>query len=115
MMCPKCKAERGRRSRRHGVLEHVASNFGYYPFRCCDCKHRFLRAGRRVLKDQPPQGVIDARAGRQARDWRRRVRDAAIYSMALLFFLAFLYFITRERNTPSSEVVRPPACSARTA
>jgi len=46
MVCPKCQSSRMHRLRREGFLEKkVVPLFGYFPWRCSDCKAElFLRA-----------------------------------------------------------------------
>jgi DNA-directed RNA polymerase subunit RPC12/RpoP len=45
MVCPKCQSWRMHRRRREGFVElKVAPLFGYFPWRCSDCKAElFLR------------------------------------------------------------------------
>ena len=44
MTCPECGSKRIHRSRRHGALEEVVlPALAILPFRCHDCKARFLR------------------------------------------------------------------------
>ena len=40
--CPRCQSEFIRRSSRRNTIEHLASAFRIYPFRCQICQHRFL-------------------------------------------------------------------------
>lgn len=101
MWCPKCKTDRAHRSHRAGVKEHLASLLAYYPYRCRECKHRFLRS--RYESTEPPSGEHrsterEIRATRRAKDWKRKKRHMAIYGVALLLFLIFLYLVTRDRN-----------------
>src|ERR1700730_2812098 len=39
--CPLCKGNATRRSHRRGIIEHVASTIGIYPYRCDGCNNRF--------------------------------------------------------------------------
>ncbi len=41
--CPKCGGQDLRRTHRQGAWEHFLSVWGYYPFSCRACRHRFLR------------------------------------------------------------------------
>ena len=110
VLCPKCKTDNAHRSHRQGVLENVASIFTYYPYRCRECKHRFLHLRHETVEAPEPgqrSTEREIRATRQAKDWHRKRRDLAIYGTALLLFLAFLYFITRERSTPDSGNAAP--------
>jgi len=42
LTCPGCERQFVRRSRRHGVVEHVLSFILLFPFRCQLCTRRFL-------------------------------------------------------------------------
>lgn len=100
MDCPKCKADQAHRSHRQGPRERLASLFAFYPYRCNACQHRFLR-----FRYEPPgkTGGDETctarllRANRASKQWHRKRREFLLYGAAGLFFLAFLYFITRER------------------
>ena len=101
MWCPNCKTDRAHRSHRKGAKEHLASLLAYYPYRCRECKHRFLR--NRYESIEPPSGEHrsterEIRATRRAKDWERKKRHMTIYGVALLLFLIFLYLVTRDRN-----------------
>src|SRR5262249_28007248 len=103
MLCPKCKVGHAHRSHRRGILERLASVFQYYPYRCHGCKHRFLhRETSANTSGEHSSTEREIRATRSAKEWQRKKRDLILYGMAVLLFLAFLYFITRER-THSSE------------
>ncbi len=111
MWCPKCKNDRAHRSHRDGIQEYLASLFAYYPYRCRECKHRFLRS--RYKTEEGPSAhrstEREIRATRKAKEWERKKRHLAIYGMALLLFLAFLYFVTRDRAAPGggTSALRP--------
>lgn len=99
MLCPKCKTNRARRSRRRGLLAHVISIAGYYPYSCPDCHLQF-----RGLRSAPVEGPVvhspgverEIKATRDAMKTTRKRRELALYGAALLLFLAILYYITRE-------------------
>lgn len=101
MLCPKCHNDRAHRSHRNGLKEHLASLAAYYPYRCRECKHRFLRS-RYATPDLPPSQhrstEREIRATRRAKDWQRKKRNITIYGVALLLFLVFLYLVTRDRT-----------------
>ena len=112
MWCPKCKNDRAHRSHRKGLKEHLASLLAYYPYRCRECKHRFL--SNHYAAPEPPTGEHrgterEIRANRRTKDWQRKKRHMAIYGAALLLFLAFLYFVTRDRgaNENGNSALRP--------
>jgi hypothetical protein len=51
--------------------------------------------------DQVPKDR-EVTATRGAIQWRRRRREFLLYTGGFLLFVAFLYFITRERSGPSN-------------
>ena len=113
--CPKCKTNRAHRSHRTSVREYVAGLFAYYPYRCRECKHRFLHS--RNQRAGAPSGEHrsterEIRATRRAKEWHRKKRHLAIYGIALVLFLVFIYLITRDRGTNdrgTATLVAPPA------
>jgi len=81
-------------------LEHLASLVARYPYRCRDCGHRALRsryAAEEAAASQVPKDR-EVKVTRGAIQWRRRRREFLLYTGGFLLFLAFLYFITRERG-----------------
>jgi hypothetical protein len=47
MVCPKCQSGRMHRLKREGFVElRVAPLFGYFPWRCSDCKAELLLRAR---------------------------------------------------------------------
>ena len=103
MQCPKCHAEHFHRSHRRGLWEHLASLAARYPYRCRDCGHRVLHA--RYAREAPAADRVpkdrEVVATRGAIQWRRRRREFLLYTGGFLLFVAFLYFITRERSGSS--------------
>jgi hypothetical protein len=103
MVCPKCKKDKAHRSHRSGVKERLASLFGFYPYRCFDCKFRFLR------HKYEPENPATSGTEREIKATRRNIRrkrvrrEFLMYAAGLLLFLVFLYFLTRERSAPSPE------------
>jgi hypothetical protein len=45
-ICPRCRSEHVRRSRRRD-LERFLAMLDWFPYRCVDCHERFFRHGRR--------------------------------------------------------------------
>jgi hypothetical protein len=92
-------------------LESVASVAGFQPYRCHECKHRFLSAaylGALTSKRDKTGGAIaeaerDIRATRSSLEWKRKRRDFLILLAAVLLFLAFLRYITREKDVIPSQ------------
>lgn len=62
MICPECGATRVHRSRRKGFVEQaLLGSIGIYPYRCSDCKKRFMKRRdpsqsprRSIWADPPP-------------------------------------------------------------
>lgn len=49
--CPKCSSGHVRREERKGFLEErVYSYFGFYPWQCYKCRHKFLYKKRRMRR-----------------------------------------------------------------
>jgi len=103
VQCPKCKTDHFHRSHRRGLWEHLASMAARYPYRCQDCGYRALQS--RYAAEDAAAGQVpkdrEVKATRGAIQWRRRRREFLLYTGGFLLFLAFLYFITRERSGPS--------------
>ena len=102
MICPKCKADLAHRSHRRGLIEFGAGFFAIRPYRCHGCQHRFLRF-RYATEEAPGTASVDreVQATRSAMQLKRKRRELLLYGVGILLFLVFLYFITRERGTPS--------------
>jgi hypothetical protein len=103
VFCPKCKTDGAHRSHRRGVKERLASLVAFYPYRCLQCDHRFLRfryqsEGEPGWKPTPVEREI--KSTHSARRRKRTRREIILYGVGLLLIMAFLYFVTRER-TPS--------------
>lgn len=102
MLCPKCKNDRAHRSHRNGAKEHLASLLAYYPYRCRECNHRFLQTRHQQIEvpggGNHQSAEREIRATRKAKTWQRKKRHIAIYGIALLLFLAFLYLVSQDRN-----------------
>jgi hypothetical protein len=97
MLCPKCKIDHAHRSHRKG-LERLAALFGYYPYRCRECGHRFLQFRYAV----PPEATgkhseteREIRSTRMRVRWKQKKRVLLLYGIGALIFLGFLYFLTR--------------------
>lgn len=101
MVCPKCKADRAHRSHRRDLWESIVAQFAIYPYRCHACEYRFLRFR---YSDSPlPAATSSAerevRASRRSIKWKRKRREILLYGLGFLLFLAFLYYITRQRDS----------------
>jgi hypothetical protein len=81
-------------------LELVAGWVAIHPYRCKGCGHRYLQFRYAQLPDLGPGNSAEReiRATRSALAWKRKRRELLLYGAGVLCFLAFLYFITRERG-----------------
>jgi hypothetical protein len=91
--CPRCGRGRLRRSHRKNPVETVRSWFGVYPYRCTECQARLFR---REWKDRGASVQEDHRPEVEGRSRRRKLREAAIYVLALALVFAVLYYIMKE-------------------
>ena len=106
VLCPKCKTHRTDRSHRRGLFEHCIAVAGYYPYRCRNCQRRFLRFRCTSIKETAaaeteavhPRVQREIRATRGAMKAKRKRRELLLYGVALVLFLVFLYYVTREHG-----------------
>jgi len=81
-------------------MERLAGLVGFRAYRCHGCQRRFLRF--RYAVEKPTPGVTpverEVQVRRRSIRWKRKRREILLYVLGLLLFLAFLYFITRERG-----------------
>ena len=101
MTCPKCKTDHATRSHREGWRDYAVSLFQRYPYRCNECGIRFFQFRRKPPKtvDKPTSTEREIRATRATSERKRRRREFLLYGSALLCYLVFLYFITRDRSS----------------
>lgn len=100
-LCPKCKTDSAKRVHREGVLDRLAHLSGFSPYQCGPCNLRF-----KIFRYSPPPEIPAADRGtaREIKKTRRQLKLARIkqeiylYSVAGLIFVAFLYFIAKERG-----------------
>jgi len=45
LRCPSCGSQNTRRSKRRLLLDPLYTIFGFLPYRCEDCNHRFFKFG----------------------------------------------------------------------
>jgi len=105
MYCPKCNADHAHRSHRKGLTESLASLFAFYPYRCNTCQRRFLRFRYdlpEVLATDETSAARVLKAARASKQLERKRREFLLFGGALLLFVLFLYYITRER-APASD------------
>lgn len=59
--CPVCQSQAVRRSSRRGLMEHLRSWTGHYPYRCYDCQTRFfaLRVAHSISEDEGASDAAD--------------------------------------------------------
>ena len=85
-------------------MELAASLIAIHPYRCRDCGHRFLQFRYAEPEGLPQTGPErEIRSTRNSLVWKRKRREFLLYGAGMLFFLAFLYFITRERRSPDGD------------
>jgi hypothetical protein len=93
-ICPKCSSDAVKRSHRQTLKERVASFLMLYPYRCRKCDTRFLRL-------RTPGGTSRGGSDNRIEPWKKSRREILLYGVGVLFFLALLSLIVRERNSPS--------------
>lgn len=90
------------RSHRRGLIERCVAVAGYYPYRCRDCHLRYLRFRYSSTEATPschPGAEREIKATRGAMKAKRKRRELLLYGLALVLFLAFLYYVTRDRDS----------------
>jgi len=95
--------DRAHRSHRKGLKDRAASLLGKHPYRCHECGYRFLHFDQAAAEEhgQPTSTEREIRMTRSAARRKQRRRELWLFGVALLLFLAFLYYITRVR--PAAE------------
>ena len=70
---------------------------GVLPYNCRDCHNRFLRfhSFQEAVASVNPSVEREIAATRSARVRKRKQREILLYGLALLLFVAILYFLTR--------------------
>ena len=103
MVCPNCKTDQAHRSHRRGPWEQILALVAIYPYRCHACEQRFLRFryAESALPVPASGAEREVRATRRSIKWRRKRRELLLYGTGFLVFLAFLYYITRQRESGS--------------
>lgn len=100
-LCPKCKTHTAVRSHRIGILDRLTHMAGFSPYRCRECSLRFLHFR---FSASPEMPAAERSTVREIRKTRRQLQFASIkqqiyiYTVAGLIFLAFLYFLAKERG-----------------
>ncbi len=95
VQCPKCKSDRAYRSHRRGISDYFLSFWGYLPYRCHECQHRFrFHAGFSAPRRASNSTEREIRKTRAAAKWRKTKTEAIIFGVAVLLFLVFLYLLS---------------------
>jgi hypothetical protein len=68
--------------------------FGFLPYRCQDCGHRFLYNVAGALEFKPNATEREIRKTRNHMKWERRKREWALFGLGILIVLAFVYYIS---------------------
>jgi hypothetical protein len=97
VLCSHCKTDTAHRSRRVGVLEFLASQVGYYPYRCSICSRRFQQLGSSIPRRAAPVTGTEKEIAitQGASRGKQRQREMWLYGSALTLFVVLLYFLTR--------------------
>jgi len=114
VLCPKCKKDQSHRSHRRGLIEHGVAVVGYYPYHCRSCDLRFLRFRAAPIDEtavEHPGVEREIKATRATRTAKRKRREVLLYGAAIVLFLAFLYYLTRDRGGPTGEGLAEPVRS----
>jgi hypothetical protein len=79
------------------LLAFVAVN----AYRCHACEYRFLqfRYAQGALPAATSSTEREIRSNRNSVKWRRKRREFLLYGTGFALFLAFLYYITRQRDS----------------
>jgi hypothetical protein len=113
MLCPKCKSNHTGRSHRRGLIERIVSVISYYPYSCRDCHLRFLSFSHAPDENPStghPRVEREIKATRDAMKAKRKRRELLLYGAAIVLFLSFLYYITRDRGgSAEGSAVLPPS------
>jgi hypothetical protein len=98
MICPKCNENRAHRSHRSGIKDRLYRLVEMIPYRCHNCSARFYayRAGESSskLRTREEQKIMQLR---RRLKWKRSKRELAVYGIAAIIFLAFLYMELQQR------------------
>ncbi len=121
LLCPSCSLDQAHRSHRIGTKERIFSWIGRHPYRCHGCGFRFYPGSRaRSVEATTVQKAVKASGksagsksassewNRALREFRRNQRSSdrrefLLYGLALLGFLAFLWYITKEDDSRAAE------------
>jgi hypothetical protein len=99
-------------------VEHLAAVIGVYPYRCRKCDVRFLRHSKAVSETAAASGSSaerEIKKTRRAMALKRKQREVVLYGTAIILFLLFLYYMTRDRGgaTDGNAAVPSPHHAAR--
>ena len=100
MICPNCKTDHAHRSHRECWQDYVVSFFQYFPYRCKACGTRFFELRRSPPKtaEKSTSTETEIRATRASYRWKQKRREFLLFGSALLVFLGFIYYLTRDRS-----------------
>jgi len=101
MKCPKCGSASVRESRRGKWNDPVHRAVGQTAYRCRDCRARFYFAEPPESRSSKNSSRRRRRAAHAHRGIQRRFLEVALFVIALVLFLVFLRYITREQVPPS--------------
>ena len=97
MICPKCGKNSAHRSHR-SFRDWAVSWLSLKPYRCRDCRHRFLAYQAGVesskLRTTEERRIMKLRRGIR---WKRTRAELILYGIGSLIFLAILLYIIQQR------------------
>jgi DNA-directed RNA polymerase subunit RPC12/RpoP len=96
-ICPKCSSKRVHRSHRTGLIERLCGVFGFYPYRCHECRSRFFLKNSPHLLEQAPTPSWKW-PGERSRKRQRRRREILLWGGGILALLAILYYLLIVEN-----------------
>jgi len=89
-ICPKCTAERVRRSHRRGAAEHFLSVWGFQSRRCHGCNTRFVALGDWILFRRDLDRLT------------RKLSVVALATLALLTVVALVLLLSPKEPTTAN-------------
>jgi transposase-like protein len=96
MICPKCGRSTAHRSHR-SFRDRIISWFGFKPYRCRDCQHRFYayRGGEASEKLRTAEERRIMQLRRKIR-WRRTRGELVLYGIGSLIMVAIIYYVLHQ-------------------
>ena len=100
MICPKCGNNRAHRSHRT-FSERAIGWFGFRPYRCKECQHRFLvyrgGEGSDKLRSAEERRIMKLR---RSIKWKRTKGELVLYGIGLVFMLLLIRYLMDQAPPP---------------